>query len=77
MLKKAPLAARYSSEVERALNQRCYPHTGNDGHSWCLNSGLSLSVRFSIQDETMDVARSAPQGLTTMRILFTCSLKWE
>ncbi len=25
----------------------------------------------------MDVARSAPQGLTTMRILFTYSLNWN
>ncbi len=25
----------------------------------------------------MDVARSAPQGFTTMRTLFTCSLNWE
>ncbi len=31
-------------------------------HSWCLSSSLSLSVDFSIQDEAMDVARSAPQG---------------
>ncbi len=29
---------------------------------WCLSSSLSLSVGFSIQDEPMDVARSAPQG---------------
>ncbi len=28
----------------------------------CLSSSLSLSVGFSIQDEAMDVARSAPQG---------------
>ncbi len=27
-----------------------------------LGSSVSLSVRFSIQDEAMDVARSAPQG---------------
>ncbi len=29
---------------------------------WCLSSSLSLSVGFSIQDEAMGVARSAPQG---------------
>ncbi len=29
---------------------------------WCLSSSLSLSVGFSIQDEVVDVARSAPQG---------------
>ncbi len=29
---------------------------------WCLSSSLSLSVGFSIYDEAMDVARSAPQG---------------
>ncbi len=28
----------------------------------CLSSSLTLSVGFSIQDEAMDVARSAPQG---------------
>ncbi len=49
--------ARDSSEVAR-----CYPHTGNGGHSWRLSSSQSWSVGFSIQDETMDVARSAPQG---------------
>ncbi len=48
---KAPPAARDS-----------YPHTGNGCHSLCLSSSLSLLVGFSIQDEAMDVARSAPQG---------------
>ncbi len=32
------------------------------GYSWCLSSSLPLSVGFSIHDEDMDVARSAPQG---------------
>ncbi len=41
---KAPPAARDTSEVARALNQRCYPHTGNGGHSGCLSSSLTLSV---------------------------------
>ncbi len=59
---KAPPAARESSEVARPLKQRCYPHTGNGGHRWCLSSSLSLPVRFSIPDEAVDVARSAPQG---------------
>ncbi len=40
------------------LQVSCYPHTGNGGHSWCLNRSLSLSVGFSIGD----VARCAPQG---------------
>ncbi len=44
------------------LPQRCYPHTRNGGHSWCSSSSLSLSEGFSIQDEAVDVARSAPQG---------------
>ncbi len=57
---KVPLAARDSSEVARALNLRCYPHTGNGGHRWCLSSSLSLSVGFSIQDEAMTVIRPAP-----------------
>ncbi len=29
---------------------------------WYLNSSLSLSVGFSIQDEAVDVVRSAPPG---------------
>ncbi len=58
---KASPAARDNSGVACALNVRCYPPTGNGGHSWCLSSSLSLSVGFSIHDETMDVARSAPQ----------------
>ncbi len=36
--------------------------TGNGGYSRRLSSSVSLSVRFSIQDEAMDVAWSAPQG---------------
>ncbi len=46
---KAPPAARYSSEVVRALDGRCYPHTGNGEIRWCFSSSLSLSVGFSIQ----------------------------
>ncbi len=68
---KAPPAARNSSEVAGVLN----PRTGNGDHGWCLSSSLFLSVGFSIQDEAMDVAPSAPQGLTTIRPLFTCFLK--
>ncbi len=59
---KAQPAARDGSEVARSQKQRCYPHTGNGGHSWCSSSSLFLSVGFSIQDEAVDVARSAPQG---------------
>ncbi len=68
---KAPPAARTSNEAACALN----PRTGNGEHGWCLSSSLFLSVGFSIQDEAMDVALSAPQGLTTIRPLFTCFLK--
>ncbi len=32
------------------------------GYISVLSISLSLSVKFSIQNETMDVARSAPQG---------------
>ncbi len=32
--------------------------------SWCLSSGQSWSVGLPIQAESMDVARSVPQGLT-------------
>ncbi len=35
---------------------------GNSGQRWCLSSSLFLSIGFSIQDEAMNVARSAPQG---------------
>ncbi len=55
--------ARDRSEVARALKQLFYPRTGNGGHRWCLSSSLSLLVGFSIQDETTDVARSAPQDV--------------
>ncbi len=55
-------AARDSSEVTRALNQRCYPYPRNGGFNWCLGSSPSLSVGFSIQDEALGVARSAPRG---------------
>ncbi len=48
---KAPLNARYRSEVAHALNRRCYPHPGNDGLNQCLNSILSLAVGFSIEDK--------------------------
>ncbi len=36
-------------------------HVRKSGRSWCLSSSLSLSVGLSIQDEAMDVARSAPR----------------
>ncbi len=35
-LDKAPPSVRDSSEVARAINRRCYPQTGNGGHSWCF-----------------------------------------
>ncbi len=38
---EAPPTANDSSEVAHALNRRCYPHTGNGGHSWCLISSQS------------------------------------
>ncbi len=44
---KASPAARGSSEVARAFNRRCYPHTGSSGHSWCLSSSISWPVGFS------------------------------
>ncbi len=50
IIDKAPPAARGSSEFARALNWRCYPHTGNGEHSWCLSCSPSLSVEFSVQD---------------------------
>ncbi len=71
---KAPPVARDSGEVARAYKQRCYSHSGNVGHSWCLNSSLFLSVGLSIQDEAMDVVQSAPQRTHYHRTLFTCSL---
>ncbi len=59
---EAPPAARDSCEGPRALNRRCYPHTGNGRHNWCLSSSQSLSVGFSIQDEAMNVGRPEPLG---------------
>ncbi len=35
---KAPPATYDSSDVARALNQRCCPHNGDGGHSWGLSS---------------------------------------
>ncbi len=61
---KAPPAARDSSAVACSLNRRCYPHTGNGGHRWCLSSSLSLSVGLPIQDKAMGVDR-----LTMLRAL--------
>ncbi len=57
---KTSPVARGNDEVAGALNRRCYPYTRNGGHCWCLSSSLCLSEGFSIKDETMDVARSAP-----------------
>ncbi len=37
-------------------------HTGNGDHSWYLSISLPLPVGFPIQNEKMNVARSAPQG---------------
>ncbi len=59
---KAPPAARDSDEVARALNQHCYSHIVNGGRIWCLSSRPSLSLRFPIQEEAMDVSGSAPRG---------------
>ncbi len=59
---QAAPAARDSSEAVRAFNRRCFPHTGNGGHSWRLIHSLSLLVGFSIQEEAMDAAQSAPHG---------------
>ncbi len=55
------VAARNSNEVAGTLHRRCYPHTRNGGQNWSLSSSsLSLSVRIPIQDEAIDVGRSAP-----------------
>ncbi len=37
------------------------------GLVWCLTSSLSLSVEFSVTGEAKDVARSAPQGLLSLK----------
>ncbi len=44
-----------------------YTHTGNGGLILYPNSSSSLSVRLSIPDDMMDIARPTPQGLTVMR----------
>ncbi len=69
---KAPPTVRDSNEVASTLNRRCKSHTRNGGLSGCLSSSLSLLVGFSIQDETMVVARSAPQGA-----LYHADVNWE
>ncbi len=46
-------AARDSSE---AVKSTSLSHIGNSGHSW------RSSIGFSIRDEAVNVARSAPQG---------------
>ncbi len=51
---KAPPAARVKSTLLSSHR--------NGGHSCYLSSSLSLMVGFSIQDEAVDVARSALQG---------------
>ncbi len=57
---EAPPTVRDTSEGVRTFNQRCCPDSENGAFSWCLSSSLFLSVGFSIQDEAMDVVRSAP-----------------
>ncbi len=60
--KPSPVA-RENSEICRALHRCCYPHAGNGVLSLCLSSSLSLSARFSIENEAMDVALPAPQAV--------------
>ncbi len=74
---KASPAGSDSNDVARALNRRCYPHTGNGGLSLCLSSSQSLSIGFVIHEKPMDVARFAPQGLTAIRTLYIFFLNWE
>ncbi len=44
---------------------------------WCLSCNLALSVRFSIQGEAMDFARSAPQGAHYHADVICLLLNWE
>ncbi len=63
---KTPHTARDRSEVASTLNRRCYPHTRNGGHSWCLNS--SLVNRIFNPGQSHWCPRH--MGLTTMRTFF-------
>ncbi len=45
--------------------------------NYVLGSNLSLMEGFSIQDDVIDVAQSAPQGAHYHAMLFICSLNWE
>ncbi len=74
---KAPLATRDSNAVARVLTRRCYPNSGNREHSCCLNSKLSLSLRFPLTTKPWILPDARHRGLTTIRALFTCSLNWE
>ncbi len=58
-LATSPIRSHLPHEIVVRLNVL---KGGNGGLIWCLSSSLSLSVGFSIRDEAMDVARSAPQG---------------
>ncbi len=73
LLKYSHIAGDFS-EVTRALDRRCYPHTGSGRLNWCVSSSPSLSVRLSIQDETLDIA----QGVAHYHVdLLICSFNWE
>ncbi len=54
----APPKRTNNKVSQRVYAKSDYPHTGNV----CLNSSQFWSVRFSVQDEAMDVAQSVSQG---------------
>ncbi len=66
---KAPPAACDSSEVARAENQRCYPHTRNCEHSWRLSSGDRI---FRSRMKPLMLYGPHHRGLTAMRTLLNC-----
>ncbi len=52
---KAQSTANDRREFACAVSRNCYPHDASSSSSW--------SVGPFIQDDTMDIARSAPQGV--------------
>ncbi len=62
MCKKAPPTTHNNSEMAYDRSQFCVPRIWNGGLTWCLSSSPPLMIRFSTQDDCMDVTRSALQG---------------
>ncbi len=74
---KVPPATHDIREVARIVNRRCYPHTGTGGNIWCLTNSLSLPTEFPSGMKIWMLPGPPNGGFPSMRMLFTCSPKWE